>query len=117
LVFEDCTINVVLKRYYKAKYDKNITCFSISNFDITVLEREIETGLVNTETPHDRCVVIERTLDHVTSGIGQESTSDYIDVADRRLADMEHARITEYRENVHTMVGISRLMENKNYNS
>ena len=30
---------------------------------------------VKTETPHDRCVVIERTLDHVTSGIGQESTS------------------------------------------
>jgi hypothetical protein len=37
--------------------------------------------------------------------------------SDRQLADMEHARITEYRENVHTMVGISRLTENNNYNS
>lgn len=76
-----------------------------------MLELEIETGLVNTETQHDRCVVIERTLDHVTSSIGQESTSDYIDIADRQLADMEHALINEYRENVHTMVSISQLTD------
>ena len=82
-----------------------------------MLELEIETGLVNTETQHDRCVVIERTLDHVTSSIGQESTSDYIDVADRQLADMEHARINEYRENIHTMVSISHLTTDMNYHS
>lgn len=80
-----------------------------------MLELEIETGLVNTDTAHDRCVVIERTLNHVTSSIGQESTSDYIDVADRQLADMEHDRITQYRENAHTMVGISRLYQNHEY--
>lgn len=68
------------------------------------MDLEIEYGIVNSDSACDHCVVIHRTLEHITSGIGQESNSDYIDVVNRRLENTKHSRITEYRDIIHTMV-------------
>lgn len=80
-------------------------------FSASMLDLEIEHGIANTETPSDKCVVLQRTFDDVISGIGQESASDYLDVAERQLSNIEHNRIKEYRDNIHKMVSGANIMQ------
>ncbi|XP_076114826.1 uncharacterized protein LOC143082831 isoform X2 [Mytilus galloprovincialis] len=79
-------------------------------FSSSLLDLEIEYGIVNSDSACDHCVVIHRTLEHITSGIGQESNSDYIDVVNRRLENTKHSRITEYRDIIHTMVSVANVL-------